>query len=462
MGLLALIVPLLAVQGAQYSVVLYTDVLIDGNATEQPVVIEVTRSLAPHAADRFIDLVTAGYFNGAAFYRVLDTIVQFGVSADPHLTARWDVPIEDDMDFRSNAVGTVSFVPVGRSECTTHVAISLEENVVESDASSRPFGLVVRGLDALKNVVNPGSADVRLYAAKGGQWYSESHAANYIRSAAAVGADRKGVSLSEGGVSSTRSAPAAALDMGRGVPLWTCSVAFVCGAAAFAVVVCLVFECLACTRCTAGVMMTLCESSLLAMWLLRLVRVREGNRDDSGLHDAFGMHNIRRSSGIDNSVLEAPLGRMDSESFEYNPAWQPFPPLNQADESHASAESGPNKHRILTSKGLETLPGGTPQIYGKHVSRMPSYGRSSTKSFFDVNIDVQTDAKDNCDVRTLRRESTGSLAAARIDRPPVAPRRNSTGSLNSVAAFQRTMPQVTSRDPETRSSVFSKLFGSKT
>src|SRR5215467_4565335 len=53
--------------------------------------IEVTRSLAPNGADRFYNLVRAGYFKDVAFFRVIPGFMaQFGMHSDPKLTGIWN------------------------------------------------------------------------------------------------------------------------------------------------------------------------------------------------------------------------------------------------------------------------------------------------------------------------------------------------------------------------------------
>src|SRR3954462_8318910 len=52
--------------------------------------IAVTRAWAPNGADRFYNLVKSGYFNDVRFFRVLTGFMaQFGIAADPKLTAAW-------------------------------------------------------------------------------------------------------------------------------------------------------------------------------------------------------------------------------------------------------------------------------------------------------------------------------------------------------------------------------------
>jgi peptidyl-prolyl cis-trans isomerase A (cyclophilin A) len=53
--------------------------------------------------DRFYNLVKAKFFDGARFFRVVPGfVVQFGLAADPKVSAAWDVPIQDDPVLVSN------------------------------------------------------------------------------------------------------------------------------------------------------------------------------------------------------------------------------------------------------------------------------------------------------------------------------------------------------------------------
>merc|ERR1719234_2974517 len=50
--------------------------------SDTPIIIQVTRSLAPLGADRFFALVQDGFYNQSALFRVVpDFVLQFGISA---------------------------------------------------------------------------------------------------------------------------------------------------------------------------------------------------------------------------------------------------------------------------------------------------------------------------------------------------------------------------------------------
>src|SRR5689334_12669577 len=77
------------------------------DTSKGPVVIEVHRDWAPLGADRFYELVKSGYYDGARFFRVLPNFMaQFGIAADPKITAKWkDSNLQDDPVRQTNMRG---------------------------------------------------------------------------------------------------------------------------------------------------------------------------------------------------------------------------------------------------------------------------------------------------------------------------------------------------------------------
>lgn len=114
------------------------------------IVIEVHRDWAPHGADRFYNLVRAGYYDGARFFRVIQgRWAQFGINGDPRISNAWRTrTIPDDPRRVSNVRGTVAFafaVPNGR---TTQVFINLRDNSATHDPEPFvPFGKVIEGME---------------------------------------------------------------------------------------------------------------------------------------------------------------------------------------------------------------------------------------------------------------------------------------------------------------------------
>lgn len=120
------------------------------DTSKGPIVIDVHRDWAPRAADRFYNLVAAGYYDQARFFRVIrGKWAQFGINGDPKVAQAWRTrTIPDDPRVESNTHGTVAFafaVPGGR---TTQVFINLRDNSSTHDKEPFvPFGRIVEGLE---------------------------------------------------------------------------------------------------------------------------------------------------------------------------------------------------------------------------------------------------------------------------------------------------------------------------
>ena len=117
--------------------------------TKGPIVIECLRNWAPHGADRFYELVTSGYYNDTAIFRIRPkTWAQFGIAGNPALAQSWRTrTIPDDPYKQPNVRGTIAFawaVPNGR---TTQVFINLRDNRDTHDKEPFvPFGRVIEGM----------------------------------------------------------------------------------------------------------------------------------------------------------------------------------------------------------------------------------------------------------------------------------------------------------------------------
>jgi peptidyl-prolyl cis-trans isomerase A (cyclophilin A) len=120
------------------------------DTSKGPILIEARREWAPHGADRFYNLVRAGYYDDSRFFRVVKhQWAQFGISGDPAIAALWrDRTIPDDPPKRSNRRGMVAFafaLPDGRA---TQVFISLRDNSDLDAQGFAPFAEVVGGMDS--------------------------------------------------------------------------------------------------------------------------------------------------------------------------------------------------------------------------------------------------------------------------------------------------------------------------
>ena len=120
------------------------------DTTKGPIVIACFRDWSPNGADRFFELVTSGYYNDAAIFRIRPkTWAQFGIASDPKVAQAWrSRTIPDDPFKEPNVRGTIAFawaVPNGR---TTQVFINLRDNRETHDKEPFvPFGRVIQVMD---------------------------------------------------------------------------------------------------------------------------------------------------------------------------------------------------------------------------------------------------------------------------------------------------------------------------
>lgn len=116
-----------------------------------PFVIAAHRAWAPTGADRFYDLVRAGFFDDSRFFRVrAGFIVQFGIAGDPAVAAVWrSETIPDDSARRSNTRGLVSYAMTGPNTRTTQLFINLADNSRLDAEGFAPIGEVIEGMDVV-------------------------------------------------------------------------------------------------------------------------------------------------------------------------------------------------------------------------------------------------------------------------------------------------------------------------
>lgn len=117
-------------------------------------VVQVHREWAPLGADRFYNLVRAGFYNNAAFFRVVPRfVVQFGLSANPAYSKVWqDAKIPDDKVTHSNKRGTVVFASAGANTRTTQLFVNTVDNARLDGMGFAPFGEVIDGMDAVDKI----------------------------------------------------------------------------------------------------------------------------------------------------------------------------------------------------------------------------------------------------------------------------------------------------------------------
>jgi len=122
--------------------------------TQGEVLIQVHRDWAPLAADRFFNLVKAGFYDGMAFHRVLDDFVaEWGIHGDPWVNAAWrQTEMVDEPVRQSNTRGKVTFSKNRPNSRTVQVFVNLKDNSSLDDDGFSPFGEVVEGMDVVESL----------------------------------------------------------------------------------------------------------------------------------------------------------------------------------------------------------------------------------------------------------------------------------------------------------------------
>ena len=114
-------------------------------------VVEVHRDWAPFGADRFYNLVKAGFYDGNRFLWVNDIAVTFGVHGDPEIAKIWvgaKIP-DDPTRVQSNKKGTVALSHANQRRTMTFI------NLVDNPTLDRqvtPFGQVVSGMSVVERL----------------------------------------------------------------------------------------------------------------------------------------------------------------------------------------------------------------------------------------------------------------------------------------------------------------------
>ncbi|HAF95982.1 MAG: peptidylprolyl isomerase [Elusimicrobia bacterium GWC2_51_8] len=116
--------------------------------------LEATRAWSPLGADRFYNLVKAGFFTDVAFFRVISGfMVQFGIHGDPAVSAAWrEANIPDDPVKESNKKGYVSYAMAGPGTRTTQMFINYGNNARLDAMGFSPFAKVTDGMDVVESI----------------------------------------------------------------------------------------------------------------------------------------------------------------------------------------------------------------------------------------------------------------------------------------------------------------------
>jgi homoserine O-acetyltransferase len=113
-------------------------------------VLEVHRDWAPTGADRFYNLVRAGFYDDSRFYRVTARFAQFGIPGNPVVAAVWRSPtVRDDPGRESNTRGRFAFAMTGPNARTTQIYICKTDMSSQDKDGFVPLGRVVEGMDVV-------------------------------------------------------------------------------------------------------------------------------------------------------------------------------------------------------------------------------------------------------------------------------------------------------------------------
>src|SRR3989441_12100382 len=124
---------------------------VDFDTSAGMFVVEVHRDWAPNGADRFYNLVKNGFYDDVRFFRVVSGfMVQFGINADPKISAPWRMAtIKDDPVKQSNKRGTITFATSGPDSRTSQVFINFVDNSRLDSQGFAPFGQVTSGMNVV-------------------------------------------------------------------------------------------------------------------------------------------------------------------------------------------------------------------------------------------------------------------------------------------------------------------------
>lgn len=116
--------------------------------------ITVHRDWAPNGADRFYNLVKAGFYDDVRFFRVIEGFMgQFGIHGTPAIASAWrTAQIKDDPVKQSNKRGFLTFATAGPNTRTTQLFINLGDNAGLDKQGFAAFGEVTKGMDVVEKI----------------------------------------------------------------------------------------------------------------------------------------------------------------------------------------------------------------------------------------------------------------------------------------------------------------------
>jgi peptidyl-prolyl cis-trans isomerase A (cyclophilin A) len=117
-------------------------------------ILDISRDLSPHGADRFYNLVRVGFYNECRFFRIVPGFVaQFGMNGNPEVQQVWsDASMPDDPVKESNKPGYITYATGGPNSRSTQLFINLQNNAQLDQMGFAPFGRVSVGMDVVQKL----------------------------------------------------------------------------------------------------------------------------------------------------------------------------------------------------------------------------------------------------------------------------------------------------------------------
>jgi peptidyl-prolyl cis-trans isomerase A (cyclophilin A) len=143
------------------------------------IVLGIHEDWSPLGAKHFLELVDAGYYNGAPWFRVIKGFMcQCGIAADPAVTAKWqNQTIQDEPVIKGNSRGNVSFGKSGAPNSrSTHFFINYVDNSQSLDPQGfSAFAEVVEGMDVADKlkITGEGTVEQGQLSARGIAYFKE-------------------------------------------------------------------------------------------------------------------------------------------------------------------------------------------------------------------------------------------------------------------------------------------------
>lgn len=131
--------------------VFYVNFTVNLGRRKDEFIMEIRYAWAPLGAARFKQLIKSKFYDGTRFFRAMKSfMIQFGISGDPNVTAKWkDKRILDDPVLQVNTRGFVSYATSGKNTRTTQVFINTVDNVELDNMGFSPFGFIVEGMSVV-------------------------------------------------------------------------------------------------------------------------------------------------------------------------------------------------------------------------------------------------------------------------------------------------------------------------